>query len=268
MEKERVVAGDLKDLTFGFVGTGTITEAVVTGLSKTEFAKNRIVLSPRSEGIARRLADRHENVIIADDNQDVLDRSDLVFLAVRPQIVEDVVKALRFRRGHHVVSFVAATPLEKLSAWIDQPVHLAQAVPLPFVADLQGATAIYPPDETVAAIFSSLGTAVEVASKHEYDLLAAASALMGTYFGVLNVTTEWLAGKGLSNAASGAYLRQLFSGLALTGAAKPDTDFKTLIKEHSTEGGLNEQVLRDFLAGGGGTALSDALERVFARITK
>lgn len=259
---------DLNGLTFGFVGTGTITEAVITGLCKTEFAGNRIAVSPRSETIARRLAERHANVMVGDSNQDVIDRSDLVFLAIRPQIAEEVVRELRFRPDHHVVSFIAATPLDKLAVWIDQPVRLTQAVPLPFVADLLGATAIYPPDESVAGIFSALGTAVEVKSKREYDLLAAGSAVMATYFGILNTVSGWLEDKGLSKDATGAYLRQLFSGLANAAQTKPDATFHTLIEEHSTKGGLNEQVLTDFLAGGGGRALADALDRVFERITK
>ena len=105
---------DPRKLAFGFVGTGTITEAVVTGLCKTEFLDTKIVLSPRSEEIAARLAVAHGNVMVADGNQDVVDRSDLVFIAVRPQIAEDVVSDLRFRPDHHVISFVAATPLDRL----------------------------------------------------------------------------------------------------------------------------------------------------------
>jgi len=130
-----------KRMTMGFIGTGRITEAVVTGLCKTDFRNTPIVLSPRNEVVADRLAAGHPNVSIASGNQDVLDQSDLVFLAVRPQVVEEVVNALRFRPGHHVISFVAVTPTERLHAWIGQQIRLSLAIPLPFVADLQGATA-------------------------------------------------------------------------------------------------------------------------------
>ncbi len=37
---------DPKRMTIGFVGTGTITEAVVTGLGKTGFRDTAIALSP------------------------------------------------------------------------------------------------------------------------------------------------------------------------------------------------------------------------------
>lgn len=256
---------DPKQLRLGFVGTGTITEAVVTGLGKTEFRNTPIVLSPRSEHIAARLAAANPNVSIASGNQQVLDEADLVFIAVRPQIAEEVVRALRFRPDHHVISFVAATPLDRLREWIDQPVRLSQAIPLPFVADLQGATAIHPGDDVSAAIFSALGSAIQVESKREYDLLAAASALMGTYFGIMEAAAGWLEAEGLPRRAGDAYLRQLFAGLAHTAAGSSES-FGTLIAEHSTKGGLNEQVLDDFLGHGGADAVQAALGRVLTRI--
>jgi pyrroline-5-carboxylate reductase len=257
---------DPKRMTMGFVGTGTITEAVVTGLGKTAFRDTPIVLSPRSASVAARLAAANRNVSIALGNQDVLDRSDLVFVAVRPQIAEEVIRSLRFRPGHHVISFVAATPMDQLLAWIDQPVRLSLAIPLPFIADLQGATAIYPPDEVSHALFSALGTAIQVENRPEFELLAVASCLIATYFGILDATSTWLQSQGLSRTAGDAYLRQLFSGLAHAARSKPVASFDELIGEHSTKGGLNEQVLEDFRDFGGAVALQKALDRVLARI--
>lgn len=257
---------DPKRMTWGFVGTGTITEAIVTGLAKTTFRNTPILLSPRGESVAARLAAANQNVSVAASNQDVLDRSDLVFMAVRPQIAEEVVRALRFRPDHHVISFIAATPLVRMGSWIDKPVRLSQAIPLPFVADLQGATAIYPADDISKAIFSALGTVVEVDTRREFDLLAAASCMMGTYFGILDATAAWLESQGLSRVDGDAYLRQLFSGLDHTARSRPAASFGELIDDHSTKGGLNEQVLKDFGDFGGTAALHRALDRVFARI--
>jgi pyrroline-5-carboxylate reductase len=163
---------------------------------------------------------------------------------------------------------VAATPLDRLAEWIRQPVRLSQAIPLPFVADLKGATAIHPPDRVSAAIFSELGTAIEVESKAEYDLLAAASALMGTYFGILDTASRWLEEQGLPKQSADAYLRQLFAGLAHAGQTRRDIDFAVLVSEFSTKGGLNEQVLVDFERKGGSLALRDALGAVLLRIAR
>lgn len=59
---------DPRKPTFGFIGTGTITEAVVTGLGKTHFQDTEIVVSPRSEAISARLAAENPNVSVAASN--------------------------------------------------------------------------------------------------------------------------------------------------------------------------------------------------------
>ena len=58
-------------------------------------------------------------------------------------------------------------------------------------------TAIYPPDMEVVALFDTLASAVQCTSKKECDLLAAASALMSTYFSVMEIATSWLEENGL-----------------------------------------------------------------------
>lgn len=258
---------DLTGKRLGFVGTGAIVEAVITGICRTDLGEMPIVISPRNAEIAGRLAERHANVSIGSDNQDVLDRSDIVVLAVLPQIIEAVTTALNFRPDHHVISFVAATSLENLRDWIGQPVSLSQAIPLPFVAGLNGATAIHPQDAVSAAIFSRLGKAVEVDNKHDYDSLAAAGAVMGTYFRLLDTLTLWLERQGLPYEKGGAYLGQLFAGLGQAAGDTQGKRFSELRDSYSTTGGLNEQVHRDFARDGGSVALEKALDAVFRRIS-
>ncbi|MBX5154230.1 NAD(P)-binding domain-containing protein [Rhizobium lentis] len=250
----------------GFVGTGVITEAMVRGLLADPAYALEIHVSPRSAHIAETLAGAFAAVNIAKDNQDVVDRSDMVFLAIRPQVAEEVVRELSFRAGQTVVSVVAATERHALLDWIGADVHLVQAIPLPFVADRQGVTAIYPPDDTVAALFDTLGTAVQCQSRKEYDLLAAASATMSTYFGIMETVGVWLETSGLERAKANAYIAPLFASLAQKASGPGAEPFSTLSREFATRGGLNEQVLTDFEKKGGIAALIEALDGVLARI--
>ncbi|RWX14031.1 pyrroline-5-carboxylate reductase [Rhizobium hidalgonense] len=251
----------------GFVGTGAITEAMVRGLLAEPAYASDIHVSPRSAHIAETLAAEFASVRIARDNQEVVQRSEMVFLAIRPQIAEEVVRELSFRNGQMVVSLVAATERRALLEWIGADINLVQAIPLPFVADRQGVTAVYPADTAVAALFDTLGTAVPCQSRKEYDLLAAASAVMSTYFGVMESVAGWLEKSGLERAKGQAYIAPLFAGLAQkassAGAAEP---FSALSREFATKGGLNEQVLSDFDKKGGIAALTAALDLVLARI--
>lgn len=251
----------------GFIGTGAITEAMVRGLLGRPAALPHVMVSQRSADISARLAVEFPQVIVSGDNQAIVDGCDTVVLAIRPQIAEEVIRPLQFRDGQKIISVVAATGREALLDWIGADVRLSQAIPLPFVARRSGVTAIYPADMDTAAIFNVLGKAVECETKAEYDLLAAASALMATYFGIMQTATEWLAEKGLPEEKARAYLTPLFAGLSEVAVLAGDrTDFTDISREFATKGGLNEQVLQDFDGKGGSRVLKDALSRVLERI--
>ncbi|EPE94779.1 pyrroline-5-carboxylate reductase [Rhizobium grahamii] len=249
----------------GFIGTGTISEAMVRGLLIEPPALSHVTVSPRSAEIAQRLAADFGEVSIATDNQSVIDQSDMVVLAVRPQIAQDVVSELTFRNGQSILSVVAATDRQTMLGWIGAEVHLVQAIPLPFVAKREGVTAIFPPDRDVAALFSVLGTTIECDTKKEYDLLAAASSLMSTVLGIMDISAGWLEDKGLAAGKGRAFIAPLFTSLSQT-AMRSGVSLDDLSSEFATKGGLNEQVLSDFKAKGGRAALLSALDRVLRRI--
>ncbi|WP_244420705.1 NAD(P)-binding domain-containing protein [Mesorhizobium japonicum] len=68
----------------GFIGTGALTSAIVTGLKSLDGDPVSVVLSPRNEEIAANLASRYPNIRVAADNQAVLDDCDTVMLAMVP----------------------------------------------------------------------------------------------------------------------------------------------------------------------------------------
>jgi pyrroline-5-carboxylate reductase len=243
----------------GFIGTGNIAAAMVEGLGGSA------VLSPRGAALAAELAGRFPGVSIAGSNQAVVDQCELVVLSVRPQIVEDVVRALRFRDGQTVLSLVAATQIGAIRTWIGRDLPVVRAIPLPFVAARRCVTPIYPPDPDVTALFDRLGKTVECQTQEEFDLLAVASALMGSYFGLLELTQGWLVERGMTEGSARSYMAGLFANLGRV-AEESSKDFAALRDEFSTRGGLNEQVYRVFSEEGGAEALRTAMEQVLTRV--
>lgn len=250
----------------GFIGTGTITEAIVTGILAGGQDGPDIVLSPRSAARAARLADLSPRVRVAQDNQAVADAAGILFLAIRPDVAEAVVRGLRFRPGQLVVSLVSAVDHDTLRAWIGGEVEIVRAVPLPFVATRSGVTTVFPPNGTVEALFSQLGTAVPCTTIDEFDLLAAASALMGSFFGIMDHVVGWLKEGGLPQDVARAYLAQHFYSLSLVALRNPSVPLKDLRREYSTSGGLNEQMFAVFGRNGGLDALTLALDGVLERL--
>lgn len=97
---------------YGFIGTGGITTAIVTGLCTSDYPPQTIQVSPRNQENANRLAKQFEAVQVADLNQEVLDRSDIVVLAILPQHKEAVLAPLSFRNDHTVIHLLARTPID------------------------------------------------------------------------------------------------------------------------------------------------------------
>ena len=60
----------------GFIGTGTITTAMVTGLCTAAETPEHILVSPRNAERAAGLAEAFTQVAVAKDNQEVIDGSD------------------------------------------------------------------------------------------------------------------------------------------------------------------------------------------------
>src|SRR5690349_13221878 len=117
-------------MTLGIIGTGTMASAVVEGL-RSAGDSSSILLSPRNAITASALAERFPGVAVSSSNQEVLDHSDTVLLAVRPQVAENVLSVLRFRPDQQILSIIAIFDLERLRALVSPARRIVRAVPLP-----------------------------------------------------------------------------------------------------------------------------------------
>ena len=249
----------------GFIGTGTITQAVVKGMLRFGVPFEQISLSPRNARTAAELAALDGRIRVCESNQDVLDNSDVVCLAVVPQIAAEVLGELEFGSRHHVVSFMAGISLDQLRGLVRTSGKIARAVPLPAVAEGKGSTAICPADEVTKAIFASLGEAVEVDSEDKFDALSAVTATMASFYAVLETQASWLARQGIDYADARAFLSGYCVGLAhdTTRTAHP---FSAMVTHCMTPGGINEQVHTELSRRGAYAYYDEALDGVLRRI--
>jgi pyrroline-5-carboxylate reductase len=252
-------------MTLGFIGVGTIAAAIVEGLQSTP-ASGPIVLSPRNARVAARLATQFADVRVAPTNQAVLDASDLVVIAVRPQIAHEVLSELRFRQEHLVVSLIPAVTLDYLRAMTAPASAVTRAVPLPSAALRQSPTAMHPADPSVKALFDELGAVIELDREEEFEAFTTATAVMSSYFGFAGTVAAWMQRQGVSEAKAHAFVNQMLQGLTAAASASPQSSFRVLTEEHQTQGGLNEQVLQSVTAAGVFTELERALDGVLARL--
>ena len=86
-------------MNLGFIGTGNIVSDVITGISKSKFSYKKIIVSPRNKKKARYLKKKFKRIMIAKNNQTVIDVSDWIFLGVLPQIGENILPKLNFKKN-------------------------------------------------------------------------------------------------------------------------------------------------------------------------
>ncbi|MBX6323131.1 MAG: NAD(P)-binding domain-containing protein, partial [Rhodospirillaceae bacterium] len=200
----------------GFIGTGAVTEAVVTGLSTAPGTPPDIVLSPRSAGRAAALSRRFANVAVADDNAMVLALADTVVLALRPQDAAAALAPLRFRPEQTVVSVMALVPMARLKALVAPAERICRALPLPAAALRTGPVGLWPALADVAALLGRIGTVVAVAEEVQLEALWATTALMAPFYETLDGIARWLAEQGVPQAQAADYVAGL---VAAWGAA-------------------------------------------------
>jgi pyrroline-5-carboxylate reductase len=170
------------DHTVGFVGAGNLAGALIKGLiGAGRVPADRIVASdPRGERLDELTA--QYGIRAALDNRTVVTEADLVLLAVKPQLVAEVLGELApaWRPGSLLISLAAGMPVVALEHYLPGA-RVVRAVPNTPVMVLAGATAISPGSRATPAdlelartLFEAVGR-VSVLDESQHDAIAALS---------------------------------------------------------------------------------------------
>lgn len=253
----------------GFIGTGGITTALVTGLCTCPEAPDQITVSPRNRIRAQDLANNFPQVRIATSNQQILDDSEWIFLAVLPDKAQDIIADLNFREDHKIISLLSGTAVNQVALWT-APARQApvRVIPMPFVTRHIGPIVLYPHAEEVSEILAPLGQIIPVKTEHELEMLAALSALMAPYYGLVHHVVEWARAANLRPEEAINYTTSMFQALSILAREREDGDLEALMKESMTPGGLNELATRVIENNKGFTSWTDALTAVQERLTR
>ena len=68
----------------GFIGTGQISKAVILGILKSKIKFSKIYISKRNIKVSKYLNKISKKIIILNDNQQIIDLSNWIFLAITP----------------------------------------------------------------------------------------------------------------------------------------------------------------------------------------
>ena len=232
-------------MNLGFIGTGKIASSVITGICRSKITYKKIIISPRNRRIARSLKKKFKKIIIAKDNQQIIDKSDWVFLSVTPTVGEKIIKKLKFKSNQTIISFISTITLSQLKKTIKVKAKIVRAIPLPPISLKKGPVPICPPNSKVKTFFNKLGTTVEIKNEKSSINFWSTSGMMAPFYELLKVMTDWLVKKGVKRDNAQKYITSLFLALSEDAVVNSKKDLKYLVKESQTPKGLNEQGVKE-----------------------
>ena len=255
-------------MNLGFIGTGKIASSVITGICKSKISFNKIIISPRNKKIAKRLKQKFKKVIIAKNNQEIVDECDWVFLSVTPTVGAKIIKELKFRSIQTIISFISTINLSQLKKIIKVKAKIIRAIPLPPISLKKGPVPICPPNKKVKAFFDEIGTTVEIKNEKSSINFWSTSGMMASYYEILSVMSNWLVKKGVKREDAQKYITSLFLALSEDAIVNSKKDLKYLVKESQTPRGLNEQGLKEMSKKGVYKSIVNTLNSIHKRLNK
>lgn len=166
----------------GFIGGGKLAGSVIRGLVRAKYCAPGLILVSEPNDATREILEHELGVTVTAENAEVAEKSELVFIGVKPGVVSPVVTELAPRLERKVVVSLAAgvtlATMEKLAA-----AHFMRAMTNTPSAICRAATALVNGSRTtnhelsaVREIFSAIGAVVEIGE----DQIDAVTALGGS----------------------------------------------------------------------------------------
>jgi len=169
----------------GIIGAGKMGSAIIRGILKAGIVQeNQLAASDPVEELGQALA-KETGIRFVNDNKRVVESSEIVLLAVKPQVIDSVLLEVagRTKSDKLFVSIAAGVPIAKLESCLPDKTHVVRVMPNTPCLVGQGAAAYsggqYADSRDlsrVGEIFSSVGIAIPIEEYH----LDAVTALSGS----------------------------------------------------------------------------------------
>ena len=252
----------------GFIGTGKIASSVIIGICNSKIKFKQIIISPRNRKIAKSLKKKFKKISIAKNNQEIIDKSNWIFLSVTPKVGKKIIKDLKFKSGQTIISFISTINLSDLKKLIKVKSTIVRAIPLPPISLKKGPVPICPPSKKVKSFFDKIGSTIEIKNEKLSTNFWATSGMMASYYNLLRTMSDWLVKKGIRRKDSQKYITSLFLALSEDAVINSQKDLKYLVQESQTPKGLNEQGLKVMSKKGVYKSVVDTLNSIHKRLNK
>ncbi|MBI4353234.1 MAG: pyrroline-5-carboxylate reductase [Candidatus Omnitrophica bacterium] len=266
------VPSPLSGLKIGIIGAGNMGQALARGLAeKSVYPQNLSVFDIHSEKL--QALKKECRIKPAKSARQCVSLSDVVILAVKPHLLEEVIREMAgaVEKDALVISVAAGVTLARIESFFKKPVPLVRVMPnMPALlgagmsAFSLGRRASAKHRKIAEAILGGLGEKVEVPERM-LDLVTAVSGSGPAYFFLLAeklIEAAYQMGMKAAVAKKLVYQTAFGSGKVMTSS---DEDPDVLIGRVVSKGGTTEAALRVFQKEGLGKVVQNAVKAAYKR---
>lgn len=238
----------------GFIGGGNMARSLIGGLANSGVSASSLFVSDVNPDLLQNLA-KDFGINTCDSNQELVNNCQIIVLAVKPQVMKEVVSALDLARQDKplIITIAAGIRAESIQHWVGHEVAIVRAMPNTPALLQTGATGLYAnkhaseaQKEAAESILRAVGLAIWVDKEQQMD---AVTALSGSGPAYLFLVMEAMEQAGIELGLSRENARLLAIQTAF-GAAKLALEMEdspaTLREKVTSPGGTTEQALRVF----------------------
>jgi pyrroline-5-carboxylate reductase len=236
----------------GFIGAGNMAQALIQGwLGKNLVKPEELFVSNRTQGKLIKLTTDF-GVVACATNEELVDKCDVIVLAVKPQDMEAAVEPISssFTEDQIVISLAAGISFKKLKKLLPKNKHLVRLMANTPAKIMKGTFGYCTPnpdirvDRWMERMFKPLGLTVKLEEGEQYEaFMVATSAGVGFVFELMIYWQEWLEERGIDAELAQSMTVSTFLGaseLALRTAPQSLSDLQSQVtsKKGVTSAGL------------------------------
>lgn len=209
-----------KNKTLGILGVGNMGQAIVKALLESQtFTPDRIYFSNRSQGKIEKVKKLYGIQALA-TNEELIDQSDIVIIAVKPQDLEEALEPCRnaFSPDQIIISLAAGVEFKALRRWIptghltrvmmNTPVFVRQAT-VGYLSEND----LY--EKWMEDLLGPLGKVVKLEDGDPFEAFTVASSSgTGFIFEIMSYWQDWIEDHGVSAEEARRIVVQTFLGTA------------------------------------------------------
>ncbi len=258
----------MKTARLAFIGAGNMARSLIGGLIADGWNPDSISVSDPDSGQLAMLANRFQ-VHTDTENHRIAENSDVVILAVKPQVIQEVAEDLSAtvqKQVPLIISIAAGIRSTDLQRWLGGNCALVRCMPNTPALVQSGATALYANEQVsneqkdlAETILRAVGLALWVEDEALMDAVTALSGSGPAYFFlVIEALQETGTALGLNEKTARLLALQTAFGAAKM-ALESSEDASVLRQRVTSPGGTTEKALAVLEAGGIKALFNDAL---------